>query len=104
MKAAGCVRKGSDGERELVQILDDAGVPARRMPMSGALPFPERCDVLLLPEGSSRWQRIEVKRRARFALCRWFDNAELVAFREDRGAWYIALPIARYIQLVRGLQ
>ena len=43
-------------------------------------------------------------RWSRFALCRWFDNAEVVAFREDRGPWYVAVPLARYIQLVRGLQ
>ncbi|MGI5997864.1 MAG: hypothetical protein ACOX89_04275, partial [Lutispora sp.] len=52
-------RKGYDGEREVVELLNKFGVDAERVPLSGALKSEKySCDVVL-----SNGKRIEVKRR-----------------------------------------
>ena len=92
-------RKGVSCERELVRILTAADVPARRLPLSGALPgILGGCDVLVLDD-SGAWERWEVKRRRGFGnLTSWLRDAQVIAFRGDRDEWCVALRLADYIE------
>ena len=95
-------RKGSAGERELVNILKEAGIEAQRVPLSGATEnYPG--DVYL-PEID---KRIEVKRRKEGmkAIYKWLaqsPDVSYVAFRVDRQPWLVAMPIEEFIALIKG--
>jgi len=100
--------KGSQGVRELVKILNEAGVPARSVPLSGAMsstgfggdvlvgepPVPGRGGMVLGPE-----QRWEVKRRRGFAsIYKWLEDAAVLAFRGDRGEWIVTMRLDTYLK------
>lgn len=95
------MRKGVSGEQELCTLLNESGIAARRVPLSGALPFGGGCDLLILLEGETRWRRVEVKRRTTHALCRWMESADYAALREDRGEWIISLRLPEFVALLK---
>jgi len=109
MKAAGKRQKGSRGERELVRILTEAGIPARRVPLSGAMwatgfggdllvgEAPVSHGNILFEAGTEvRW---EVKRRRGFAsIYKWLEDAAVLAFRGDRGEWVVVLRLDDYLK------
>jgi len=90
--------KGLRAERELVGIAQEHGIPARRVPLSGAQAgYPD--DVILGPPGDE--QRVEVKARANgFALLYGaLEDALVVAFRSDRKGWLVALTLDDFLAL-----
>jgi len=72
-------RKGYMGEHELVGLLNDLGVPAKRVPLSGATSFQK--DDIILEDGST----IEVKRRKKISsfLYDLLKTADYGMIRED---------------------
>ena len=99
MKAAGKRRKGSNGEREIVAILNDHGLPARRVPLSGAMSATGFGGDVLVKDGDGEctW---EVKRRGQGfkRLEAWMEEATVVAFRADRGDWCVCLRLDDYLK------
>ena len=103
--------KGSVGEREIVAILQAAGIEARRVPLSGSMSATGfGGDVLVRdkPEhGEARWEagesRWEVKRRGQgfVRLEKWLEDAEVLAFRADRGEWMCCLRLDYLVDLMR---
>ena len=100
---AGCRRKGSVGEREIVKILKAARIAARRVPLSGSMSATGfGGDVLVRDgDGEARW---EVKRRGQGfkRIERWLEDAAVVAFRGDRQEWFATLRLDDLIELMRG--
>ena len=84
-------RKGLKAEREFVNLLREAGVPAERVPLSGAAGGSFTSDVVI----AGRW-RAEVKARASgegFAtLERWLGENDLLVLRRDRAEPMVLLP------------
>jgi len=117
MLARGKRRKGSAGERELVKILNEAGIPARRVPLSGAMSSTgfggdilvtkrEPCLCPRGPNACSHWggeinveKKWECKRRRGFAsIYKWLEDAAVLAFRGDRGEWIVTMRLSDYLK------
>ncbi len=85
-------RKGYSGEIEFAKLV--GGV---RVPLSGAAGGEFAGDVIAL---GMRWQ---VKRlRAGFPrIQRWLEQDDALAWRPDRGKWYVAMPLERFLEVIR---
>ena len=84
--------KGINAERELVHLLEDLGVQAHRVPLSGAMAN-YKDDIILADESS-----IEVKRRKKMPaiLNEMLVSADYGAIREDRGEWLIIMSLKEF--------
>ena len=98
--------KGKRGEREardVVRSMWRSPNCIRSAQVSGSF----ASDLMYGPEGL----HLEVKRYARIAAVRWLEQAQndskgdvpVVLFKEDRGEWYIAMPIDRSEEFSRTL-
>lgn len=92
-------RKGTGGERELVELLKAAGIPARRVPLSGSMKASGFGGDVLVQDGDGE-QAWEVKRRGHGfkRIEAWLEDAAAVAFRTDRGRWCVCLRLADYLR------
>lgn len=93
-------RKGVTGEAEVRRILERKGLVVRGLEASGDW---------LCAISDDRVLHIEVKRAERLKLPEWLRQAEaeapsfampVVTFRQNRGEWYAALPLAALVELV----
>lgn len=100
--ASASKRKGSRIEREIVNKLLAEGIPAKRVPLSGALGGEHSGDVVV-----ARRFRSEVKARRNgegFAtLKRWLGDNALLFLREDRNEPVVAMPWPVFVLLLRAL-
>lgn len=89
--------KGYLGEREIVHLLEELGVHAKRVPLSGATSFQK--DDVILEDGST----IEVKRRKKIPaiLKEMLVSADYGAIREDRGEWLIVMGLKEFAKLLK---
>jgi len=75
-------RKGSRVEREVLAILREAGLEARKVPLSGSAPdYPGDLEVEL--PGLGRVV-VEVKARKKVALEAWLEGRGLLVLKADR--------------------
>lgn len=95
--------KGGRGEREIVHLLRDAGIPAKRVPLSGAAPG-FKGDVLI-GKGSGQ-KTAEVKRRAKGfrELYKWLEGADILFIRADRRQWLAVLPLDDLKKLMQKIE
>ena len=97
MSGRGSKVKGSAFEREVVNYHRELGVPAERVPLSGALKGDYASDVLI---GEAKALRAECKRRARAykdlydALAQ--DDSDMLFIRADRKPTLVVLPLDTY--------
>jgi Holliday junction resolvase len=99
--AASSRRKGIAGEREVARLYEAAGFEVRGLESSGDHLIACRAGLLV---------HSEVKRQERVRLPEWLAQAKaeapagalpVVAFRQSRGEWYVALPLAAFVEAVR---
>ena len=90
-------QKGNRGERELVELLRAHGIEAKRVPLSGAVEG-FKGDVLV-SNGDGTEQTWEVKRRGQGfqRIEGWLEGADVLAFRRDRGEWFICQRLADWV-------
>jgi hypothetical protein len=92
-------RKGSRIERELVQLHRGAGIPAERVPLSGAAGGTFSGDLRV-----AGGMRAEVKARASGegfrVLERWLGEMDLLFLRRDRSKPLVVMPWTVYEQLM----
>ncbi len=109
MKAAGSKQKGSRVEREIAKKLTAAGIPARRVVMSGAAArYDERLagdvDVGVLSNGNALFTA-EVKARKDGAgfkvLEQWLGNNDLLVLRRNNADPFVAMPWATFVDLMQ---
>jgi Holliday junction resolvase len=95
-------RKGNCGERELVHVLQAAGIPARRVPLSGSMSATGFGGDVLADFGHGHEVVLEVKRRGQgFArIYGWLQDCYALAFRGDREEWLIAMRLEDLIELI----
>lgn len=95
-------RKGVRGEQEVAAIFRAAGFDCDRTPNSGGLRI--RGDL-----AGTVPAHVEVKRQEVLRLPTWLRQAEseapagvtpVVAFRQNGGVWYAALPLAELVTLI----
>jgi len=77
-------RKGKRGERSVVKLLEDAGIPARRQPRSGSIEGLPHDVIATLDDGHLS---VEVKARRVSGwrtLEKWRDGADMLLLLEDQ--------------------
>ena len=91
-------RKGYRGEAEIVRLLRQHGVDAKRVPLSGSAKHFQPGDVVI--EG---YLTAEVKRRKNGfkQLYEWLENRNLVFLRADRRPWLVVMDFELFLQLMR---
>lgn len=100
-------RKGLNGEREVADAFTAAGWHVRGLE-GGGDHFAARLTGLA-PNEQRRLLHLECKRQERLALPAWLKQARdeappgvppVVAFRQNRGVWYAALPLSDLLELL----
>ncbi len=94
-------RKGDRLEREIVKRLEAAGIPAKRVPLSGsARGYPG--DVLATMAG--RDHVLECKSRRDFAtLYTWLEHRDGLILKADRKEALMVLRLADFLKVLGGL-
>lgn len=92
-------RKGTKGEYELRDRIKARGIPARRVPLSGAAPGLPGDLVVGPADDEMIW---EVKRRENGfrSLYAWLDGASVVGLRADKREWLVCLRLGDYLDLL----
>ncbi len=92
-------RKGNRVEREVLALLKEAGLEARRVPLSGSAPgYPGDLEVVV--PGLGRVV-VEVKARKRVALEAWLEGRGLLVLKPDRRPPLAVLPLQALLALIR---
>lgn len=108
MRPGGSKQKGSRVEREIARKLTEAGIPARRVVMSGAAArYDSRLsgdvDIGVLPDDRALFTA-EVKARrdgAGFKVLEgWLGDNDMLILRRDRATPFVAMPWATFIELM----
>jgi hypothetical protein len=109
--AASSRRKGVLGEREVARIWQAAGFEVRGLEGLGDHLVLSRRNYRYAPDeplGGTVSLHCEVKRQERVRLPEWLAQAKaeapqgtipVVAFRQNKGEWYAALPLASLAEL-----
>jgi hypothetical protein len=92
-------RKGSRVEREVLALLKEAGLEARRVPLSGSAPgYPGDLEVEL--PGLGRVV-VEVKARKRVGLEAWLEGRGLLVLKPDRRPPLAVMPLQALLGLIK---
>jgi hypothetical protein len=92
-------RKGNRVEREVLALLREAGLEARRVPLSGSAPgYPGDLEVEL--PGLGRVV-VEVKARKRVGLEAWLEGRGLLVLKPDRRPPLAVLPLQALLGLIK---
>jgi hypothetical protein len=95
-------RKGNRVEREVLALMREAGLEARRVPLSGSAPdYPGDLEVDL--PGLGRLV-VEVKARKRLALEAWLEGRGLLVLKPDRKPPLVVLPLEGLLALIRAVK
>ena len=94
-------RKGSGFEREVVKLLQDSGIAAEKVPLSGAIKGGSfESDIDCPVRGIDR--KLECKRRRRFAtLYGWLGSNYALALREDNNEALIVMRLSDWADLAK---
>ncbi len=94
-------RKGSRVEREVLALLKEAGLEARRVPLSGSAPgYPGDLEVVLPGLGRVL---VEVKARKRLALEAWLEGRGLLVLKADRRPPLAVMPLQALLALIKAV-
>ncbi len=92
-------RKGNRVEREVLALLKEAGLEARRVPLSGSAPgYPGDLEVEVPGLGKVV---VEVKARKRVALEAWLEGRGLLVLKPDRRPPLAVLPLQALLALIK---
>ena len=99
-------RKGAEGEREIVALHTAMGIHSERVPLSGAMAYQGNGeDVDVYPFVRDEPPLVcQVKRQRGDAgwktLLGQLGTAAALFFRQDRGEWFVAMPLSTYRRLL----
>ncbi len=95
-------RKGNRVEREVLALLREAGLEAKRVPLSGSAPdYPGDLEVEVPGLGRVL---VEVKARKRLALEAWLEGRGLLVLKPDRKPPLVVLPLEGLLALIRAVK
>ena len=94
-------RKGNEGERELVRLLNKAGVECRKTPMSGALHF-WKGDVEFAPYFENGIKG-EIKRRKKInnLFYDMLKEARYGFIRGDNKSWLVVMDLDEFAEMYK---
>jgi hypothetical protein len=92
-------RKGDRAEREVLALLREAGLEAKRVPLSGSAPdYPGDLEVVVPGLGRVL---VEVKARKRLALEAWLEGRDLLVLKGDRRPPLAVMPLQALLALIK---
>ena len=95
-------RKGNRVEREVLALLREAGLEARRVPLSGSAPdYPGDLEVEVPGLGRVL---VEVKARKRVGLEAWLEGRGLLVLKPDRRPALAVMPLQALLALIRAVK
>lgn len=92
MAGKGVREKGKRGERELVRILREEGIEARRVPLSGSVEGYEG-DVVLQLGDRQLVGEVKLRKDGFKSLYRWLKGKDLLFIRSDRHEWLVVMRL-----------
>jgi Holliday junction resolvase len=97
--------KGNRIEREIVALHRDIGIPAERVPLSGAAGGSFAGDVRIEIHRVRLSAEVKARRNgAGFAvIAKWLGGNDLLFLRRDRAAPLVVLTFETYTRLLKGL-
>ena len=86
--------KGIRAERQVVAILRELGLDARRVPLSGAAPH-FKGDVQIYTKAGKLLAEVKVRRNGFTSLYRWLDESagEILIIKQDRRPFLTVMPL-----------
>ena len=101
MKSTGPRRKGSNAERELVKLLREAGIPAKRVPLSGAAEgYPgdvKYTDVADL-DNPDKTAEVKIRSTGFKQIYKWLADNDILAIRSDRNEWLVVQRLKDWVK------
>ena len=94
--------KGNSFEREIVNQLRDAGIKARRVPLSGAVPGYEG-DLRMAVGGLDRQTECKRRKRAFGTLSAHLGSNDFLCVRDDRSPALMVMTMETFIGIAREL-
>ena len=90
--------KGLRSERELVNLLRDRGIPAERVPLSGAAGGSFGGDVVAMFDGKKTLIECKVRADGFKQIYGWLAVVDMLAIKRDRAEWLVVMPISKYLE------
>jgi hypothetical protein len=92
-------QKGNRLERQLVELLQRAGIAAERIPLSGSAGGKYAGDLSIPVLGIDRCCECKVRGKGFGQLYRWLDQRDLLIVRQDRREPLVVIPIRLAIEI-----
>ncbi|MCD6379637.1 hypothetical protein J7M07_04245 [bacterium] len=86
--------KGYRGEYRLVKLLQRAGIPAKRVPLSGATSF-QKGDVVIGKDTGE----VKVRRNGFKQIYRWLEEHKYLFIKADRKEYLVVMRLKDFIRL-----
>jgi Holliday junction resolvase len=88
--------KGYRGEYNLVKMLKEQGVEAKRVPLSGATDFQKGDAIINEMKAEIKSRKSGFKR-----IYDWLENVDLLFIKADRKPYLVVMPLEKFIKLVK---
>jgi len=93
--------KGLRMEREIVHLLQEAGIGAERVPLSGAAGGSYTGDVSLPVRGRDWLGEVKARATGFSQIYKWLGTNDALFIRRDRDRWLIVLPVDRFLEALK---
>ncbi|MDD3089374.1 MAG: hypothetical protein WC261_10625 [Synergistaceae bacterium] len=89
--------KGYRGENNLVNMLKESGIDAKRVPLSGATDF-QKGDIV----ANGMTGEVKIRGSGFKQIYDWLAAHDFLAIKADRQQYLVVLPIEKFIELLKG--
>jgi hypothetical protein len=97
-------QKGSRVERQLVELLQRAGIAGERVPLSGSVGGKFSGDISIPLLGVDRCCEVKARGDGFNLLYRWLDGRDLLIVRADRHEPLVVLPLRFAIEIAQAAE
>jgi len=91
-------QKGKRGEREIVRILREEGIDAKRVPLSGSTDF-QKGDVVFSVEGYRMIAEVKFWAKRFSWLYKMLEGRDILFCRGDREEWLVVMRLDDWLKL-----
>lgn len=93
--------KGYRAENELVHIFTDAGIPIKRVPLSGAMKSFQGGDLL---EPNGQVYEVKIRNKINDTFYEITSNNTIGLIRGDKKPWLIVMKLEDYFKIIKKLR
>lgn len=88
--------KGYRGEHNLVRILKESGIKAKRIPLSGATEF-QKGDVQI----QDFIAEVKLRKNGFKQIYKWLENSDILFIKADRKPYLAVIPLELLVDLLQ---